>query len=509
MTNSMIYLLEAIVFGIILLTGVIIFKSKHKKGLLKYFGICSFVFVAVFLLTFIFEKPEMDFTTLKNIEVGSQTSGPLPKTTFHFQDVTDQVRISSDIDYNKIGEYYAQYEFDTAVGVYKAGTTINVVDTTAPEIVLEGEENYNQSYSKEYAEPGYKAVDSYEGDITDKVVVTKEEINETEYNLKYEVQDSSNNKSEKLRHIKVIDDVPPVIKINGSTNMYILVGSTYTEKGATATDEKDGDLTSQITTEGQVDTSKEGTYAIVYRVSDTSENQASAVRKVIVSKKLSSNIQAQNGTNGNKGVIYLTFDDGPSTSITPKILDILKEKNVKATFFILNYDSAGEQLVKRAYAEGHTIGIHGYSHKYAEIYQSVDTYMNNITKLQDKIKASTGYNATITRFPGGSSNTVSRNYCVGIMTALCQEVLDRGYKYFDWNVSSGDAGGAKTANDVYNNVVKGLSKSKQNVVLMHDFSGNTKTLNALANIIDYGFANGYTFDRITESTPMVTHKPNN
>ena len=134
--------------------------------------------------------------------------------------------------------------------------------------------------------------------------------------------------------------------------------------------------------------------------------------------------------------------------------------------------------------------------------------MNNITKLQEKIKNSTGYNATITRFPGGSSNTVSR-YNPGIMTTLCEEVVSRGYRYFDWNISSGDAGGAKTSQEVYNNVINGLSKNRANVVLMNDFRGNTKTLNALADIIDYGLANGYTFKCITESTPAVIHNVQN
>ena len=209
-----------------------------------------------------------------------------------------------------------------------------------------------------------------------------------------------------------------------------------------------------------------------------------------------------------QGVIYLTFDDGPSLSITPKILDILKKKNVKATFFILNYDGKKEEIVKREVNEGHTVAIHGYSHDYKEIYQSEEIYMQNIKKLQDKIKASTGYNATITRFPGGSSNTVSR-YNPGIMTRLTKKVVDSGYKYFDWNVTSGDAGEARNSTDVYNNVVKNLSKSKSNVVLMHDFNGNTKTLNALESIIDYGIQNGYTFSKITESTKMVTHSVNN
>ena len=134
--------------------------------------------------------------------------------------------------------------------------------------------------------------------------------------------------------------------------------------------------------------------------------------------------------------------------------------------------------------------------------------MENITKLQRKILATTGYNSTITRFPGGSSNTVSK-FNPGIMTRLCKLVVDSGYRYFDWNVSSGDAGGAKNADQLYNNVIKGLSKSKQNVVLMHDFSSNSKLIEALPRIINYGIENGYTFSRITENTPMVTHSTNN
>ena len=204
----------------------------------------------------------------------------------------------------------------------------------------------------------------------------------------------------------------------------------------------------------------------------------------------------------------MTFDDGPSTNITPKILDILKQKNVKATFFILNYGDAGEELVKREHNEGHTVAIHGYSHDYKTIYASEDAFISNVTRLQNKIKDSTGYSPTIFRFPGGSSNTVS-SFNKGIMTRLCKTMVNKGYRYFDWNVSSGDAGGAKTADDMVDNVTMNLSKSRANVVLMHDFSSNSKILDALPRIIDFGIENGYRFSNITENTPMVTHKPNN
>lgn len=507
--NYVLYLSEIIVLAIVWIIGVIIFEVKHKEGLLKFFGIVSFIFIVLFSLTFILERPQMDIKVIDDIEVKSKEKIARPRTIYHFQNVTDKVRINGNIDYQKTGEYTVQFEIDTLIGKYIKSVKVNVVDTKAPEITLEGEEKYNQPYTKDYEEPGFSAIDDYEGDLTDKVVCSKEEIDENRFNIKYEVKDSSGNKAQKVREVTIIDNVPPTITLKGSSNMTITLNGKYTESGATAKDERDGDLTNKITIEGEVNTSKEGTYKIIYKVSDLSGNEATKTRIVIVASKVNTegiNIKVQDGTNGPKGVIYLTFDDGPSTATTPKILDILKEKNVKATFFILNYNAAGEKIVKRAYAEGHTIGIHGYSHQYSEIYKSVDIYMENITKLQAKIKASTGYNATITRFPGGSSNKVSK-YNPGIMTKLCKEVVDRGYKYFDWNISSGDAGGAKTADDVYNNVVKGLSKSKQNVVLMHDIK--TITMNALSRIIDYGLANGYTFEKITEDTPMVTHKPNN
>lgn len=501
------YIIEAAIFIIACITETIIFKIKNKEGIIKWVGISSIIFVVLFITTFLFEKPQMKISELENVEVKSALNISAPETFFHFQDVTDKVKISNNVSLDKLGEYEVTFEVDTLFGPYTQSAKVKVVDTTPPEINLQGDEQFKLSYKGQYVEPGYTATDLYNGDLTEKVVVTSEQLNDSEYNIKYEVQDSSGNKIEKIRHITVIDDIAPQITLNGNANMYLNINEVYEEKGAKAVDEIDGDLTENIKIEGSVNTSQEGHYTITYTVTDTKGNQAKKNRVITVSA--APEVVAHDGTSGNTGVIYLTFDDGPSNSSTPRILDILKEKDVKATFFILNYDETGEKLVQREHNEGHTVAIHGYSHVYSEIYQSVDTYMNNITKLQEKIRNSIGYNPTITRFPGGSSNTVSKKYCVGIMTKLCQELVSRGYTYFDWNVDSNDAGNAKTAENVYNNVIKGLSKSKQNVVLMHDFSGNTKTINALANIIDYGKANGYTFSRITEDTPMVTHTPNN
>ena len=218
-----------------------------------------------------------------------------------------------------------------------------------------------------------------------------------------------------------------------------------------------------------------------------------------------------NNSTGEKGVIYLTFDDGPSDAITKQILNILKDEGVKATFFVTTRGS--DSVIKREYNEGHTVALHTASHDYKQIYSSVNNYFNDLEKVKSRVKKLTGEDAVIIRFPGGSSNTVSRNYDKGahIMSVLTSEVLNRGYRYFDWNVDSGDAGNCVSAsnksNCVYKNVTKNLSKNKANVVLMHDIKSYSK--DALRDIIAYGKVNGYTFKAITKDTAMVVQRINN
>ncbi len=515
-----IYLIEVIIFLVVALLVTIIFKigKINKLGLVIFL---LFIALAASLIgTYVLEKPQVDLKSQKiKLEVKQYTEVKIPHTTYHMKDVTSSVKVRGVVDYNKIGSYKIQYEVPTIIGKYTVEQTIDIVDETPPTITLNGDKECNLSYSSEYKEAGFTVEDNSKEDLTQNVKIEKEQINDTEYDIVYSVKDSAGNEAVERRKVHIIDDVAPVIKLNGSASMKILLNGEYKEKGATAVDEKDGDLSNEIKVSGKVDTTKVGEYKIQYKVSDKSGNEAQKTRKVTVYKKeenktvtpapTQTQTQTQSNKSGGTGIIYLTFDDGPSSSITPKILDILKKKNVKATFFILNYSSSLEYLVKREYNEGHSIGIHGYSHTYSKIYTSDEAFMNNITKLQEKIKKTTGYSPTIIRFPGGSSNTVSRNYNKGIMTRLTEEVLKRGFKYYDWNVSSGDAGGAKTSKQVYNNVTKGLKKNRANIVLMHDFGGNTKTLNALSDIIDYGLKNGYTFKSITMETPMVTHNVNN
>lgn len=215
--------------------------------------------------------------------------------------------------------------------------------------------------------------------------------------------------------------------------------------------------------------------------------------------------EEQNAT----GVIYLTFDDGPSSDSTPQILDILKRNNIKATFFVLHYSEENSELIKREQNEGHTIALHGYTHTYSDIYYSADACIENFRKIQNQVYETTGIKSNIIRFPGGSSNTVSRRYSQGVMTELTKRVIDEGFRYFDWNADSTDAARPKSSDTVYENTISALEPGRNNVVLMHDFHGNHKTIDALQDVINYGLENGYVFRKITEETPMVTHSVNN
>ena len=231
----------------------------------------------------------------------------------------------------------------------------------------------------------------------------------------------------------------------------------------------------------------------------TNENKTQT-NKVSENKTAESKTTASNG----KSIAYLTFDDGPS-SITNSVLDILKKYNVKATFFVINSGSYNKTTLQREVNEGHTIGLHAYDHNYAIAYKDDNSYLDGIDKLRAKVKADTGFDSHYIRFPGGSSNTISKRYSKGIMSRITKTAKQRGYKYYDWNVDDDDAGSARTADDCYNNVVRELRPNRSNIVLMHDFGTNKKIIEALPRIIEYCQKNGYTMLPIDDNTPEIHH----
>ena len=203
-------------------------------------------------------------------------------------------------------------------------------------------------------------------------------------------------------------------------------------------------------------------------------------------------------------ICYLTFDDGPSKN-TPLILDILKNYNAKATFFVINTGDIG--YIQRIHDEGHTVGLHTYSHNYAQLYSSTDAYFNDLQQISDKVESIIGIKPTVMRFPGGSSNKVSAKYCKGIMTQLVTLVQEKGYSYFDWNISSGDADSTTPSYTYIRNNVLNNARNKNSIcVLMHDAAAKTTTVQALPEIIE-GLTNmGYRFAALTPEAYGYHHQ---
>lgn len=433
-----------------------------------------------------------------NLEVGTAYDESTVSASDGMTDLTSLLKAEGTVDTSVVGEYTIRYTMEYKGETYYKERIICVVDTTAPVINL-GEKT------------AFAATDNYDGDLTASVQVTTEKQADGKYLLTYTVTDSSGNQATATRTVDTMDTEAPVVTLNGNKVKTILVGETYTDEGVTAVDNMDGDISGKVQSScgGEFKGETAGVYKITYTAEDSSGNQATATRTVHVLNKIGYDSSLWKTEDG-KGVIYLTFDDGPS-KVTEKNLDILKKYDIKATFFIINYSDSYKSVIQRQVNEGHTVALHAYVHEYSAAYASKTSYLEGINKLHDKVLADTGYDTRIIRFPGGASNGVSKKHTPGLMGTLPKLMLDNGYLYYDWNVDSTDATvtNEKNADAIYENVVSGLKQGRINVVLMHDTGAKEATSEALERIIEYGLENGYTFAAITEDTPMVCHNATN
>ena len=319
-----------------------------------------------------------------------------------------EVEMIGEVDVMTLGEYPVTYRAEYNGVVAETHVTYVVKDVRRPVITLEGGKEYTIQVGEEYVEPGFTAIDIYDGDLTDQVVVTGEPSLYEDFELTYTVTDSNGNTREVKRHVNV----------------------------------------------------------------EVGEKQK---------------------------VMYLTFDDGPST-YTERLLDVLDQYNVKATFFVTGNSEKYFHLIGEAFRRGHTIALHTYSHDYS-IYSSAEDYYEDLQKIQDVVVEQTGQEATIIRFPGGTSNTTSKKYCEGIMSFLAEDVVEKGYYYCDWNVSSGDGGGAKDEATVIQNVINNSAGVRRAIVLQHD--SKSFSVDAVDDIILYALEQGYMLLPLTEDSPMI------
>lgn len=241
---------------------------------------------------------------------------------------------------------------------------------------------------------------------------------------------------------------------------------------------------------------------IVQADDDTSEDtteseQASADTEEVTQESVAAPEQIDTGK-----YVYLTFDDGPSIQ-TEKILKILDEHNVTATFFVIGKDD--EKSLERYKAivdSGNSIGLHSYTHDYEEIYASVENFAIDLQRISDLVYSATGVRSNLFRFPGGSSNSI-----VSDINVYIDYLNQNGYTYFDWNSSSRDAASVMPPKeDIINTVVSEVEGRDNVVVLMHDSERKESTVEALPKLIEKLKAMGYTIKGIDENSIPVQHR---
>lgn len=407
----------------------------------------------------------------------------------------------NNVNTDKLGDYSVDYSAKFLNNSANIKCTVSVVDTVAPTIELEErffEINADQRpVMPEKVTVAFSATDNYDGDVTANV----ERI--VEDNVCYiRVRDTSGNIAEEKVDLIFIDSRGPELKLKGNGTVYMPVNTAYKELGYTVSDNYDKDIASKVKVTSNVDMSNRGTYVVTYSVSDSAGNSTTLTRRVIVyggGYDPSFDTVKPNGK-----VIYLTFDDGPSI-YTENLLNILESYKVKVTFFVTNQKPKYQHLIARMYRDGHTIGVHTLTHKW-EIYDSVEAYLADFNAMNAIIEQQTGSPTRIFRFPGGTNNRVSTSHKKGIMTELSKMMVDNGYTYFDWNVSTNDTN-LTDSSEIITQLISQVEKKNVSMILAHDIK--KATINAMPGFIEYCLKNGYEFRAITESTEPVRFKPTN
>ena len=399
------------------------------------------------------------------------------------------------VNIHEPGKYTVTY---TAKYLWMSATntrTVEIVDTTPPVIELKHIDDYYTLPHHEYKEEGFTATDNHDGDISAKV-----ESEERDGVVYYTVSDLAGNTATAEREIFYDDRNAPVFHFPTGEEGFIFKGETWKDD-VLAEDDADGDVTKRIEKSGTVNTNKVGTYTVTYKVSDEWGNVAETSRYVTVKRKP----YVPKKMDPDK-VIYLTFDDGPGP-YTEELLKILKKHKARATFFVTAAYTDYQDLIKAEYKAGHVVAVHTATHDYAQVYASPEAYWEDFNKMEDIIQKQTGCRTDLFRFPGGSSNTISANYCEGIMTKLAQEAESKGYTYIDWNVTSGDAGDTTDGNVMYENMMNGIHTYHNSFILCHDIKDYTVKM--MDRFLTDAIKEGYTFMPITSETIECHHGINN
>ena len=539
-------------------------KRNGNDTVRKYLIIAVLVIAAILIFVFGINKWKIDFKLIGESSVTSECGEPykdqgadaeVTGSILSFVHHPISVKVSTErVNIHEPGTYTVTYSAKFMWLSASATRDVVIVDTTPPVIELKHIDDYYTLPHHAYEEEGFTATDNHDGDITSKVV-----SEERDGHVYYTVSDQYGNKATADREIFYDDRNAPVFSFPSGEEGFLFQGETW-EDDVQAEDDADGDVSDRVESEGNVDTSKVGTYTITYTVSDEWGNVAKLDRYVTVkrtpvsadeaaaaaiitpvtaqaaaagtgstagaaadtSANAATGADADTSANAAAGaaaaqtakpatadpkkIIYLTFDDGPGR-YTEELLKILDDHKVLATFFVTAAYKDYQDLIGKEYSAGHSVGVHTATHEYSEIYASTDAYWADFNKMQDIIQEQTGCRTDIFRFPGGASNTVSANYSKGIMSELAKQSSEKGYIYGDWNVTSGDAGDTTDSEVLYQNMMKGIHTYENSFILCHDIKDFT--IATMDRFITDALKEGYTFLPITSESRTCHHGINN
>lgn len=467
------------------------FKKDRKKQLILRMTLTVLtvlILAGVGMFVFAYTHPLKLSGSVINQEMGDPFD-PMDHIRRVWFGKPEDVNVTSEVDISKEGDYPIVFTWRD----HSEKAVVKVRDTTPPELTVK---DYETDLVEEIKPEMFveKAEDLSE--VTIRFDETDDWSQEGVYTVKILAEDVSGNQTVKEAElIRKKDEEKPQIK--GVSDMTVKQGKTIDfSSGVTVTDDIDPDPVLEIHSEN-VDFSTLGSYQVTYRAKDRSGNENELVQ----------NITVESNPEWSEKVVYLTFDDGPSDN-TKKILDVLDKYQAKATFFVTGNNQKKNDLITLAHQKGHAIGLHTFTHDYASVYSSENSYFEDLQKISDMVEKLTGEKSKLIRFPGGSSNTISRKYSPGLMTKITKEVQEKGYQYFDWNCDSTDASGNHVA--VEKLVANATSSNAQHInILMHDTDAKDTTVEALPKIIEHYRKLGYSFRKLTQDSFAPHHHINN
>ncbi len=407
-----------------------------------------------------------------------------------FMDSTDKITVNGSVDTSKIGDYPMSYIYNGKTYPF----TVSVKDTKAPVLKLR---DYTTDTTETIKAENF--IESIEDASQYSVKMDNREDTKEPgtFTIRISAADQYGNETEQTaRLIRKQDEQAPSLE-GFEKQITINQGDNFSPDSYKVVDNLDSNPSSYCDV-SHLDVTIPGTYNVDYTVRDRSNNEATYTQEVTVLED----------PDFGKPVCYLTFDDGPSEN-TRKILDILDQYGVKATFFVVGTRPEEYPIMKDIVDRGHTIALHTFSHDYGEVYSSEEAYFEDLEKIRNVVKEQTGVEADCIRFPGGSSNTISAQYSPGLMSTLTQAVQDKGYQYFDWNGDSTDASGNNVpVEQLVSNATAGIGTEKINI-LFHDTDAKGTTVEALASIIQAYLDAGYSFKGVTRDGFAPHHSVNN